>query len=227
MNTPERRTPMPEYPSLSERACGWLRFLHRKAHVADNWDRGGQPSPLWDNKSTPPMASFHRFDLLDSSYAVALMADVTPAWREVYAGILDQLATRHTTWWAAVDWLTQIGDDPDRASYPEWYRLLIPAEHWGRYNVPGWTANGVEPWGLQWDPIGADGNLFFRGFFNLILGLHLYVSGDRKWNRPFELIRDSERTFIWTHSRINEHIARQWTARGPGVHCENTKIWPY
>lgn len=213
------------YPSLSERARGWLRFLHRKAHVADNWDRGGRPSPLWDDRSNPPMLAFPRFDLLDSSYALGLMADVTPAWREVYAAVLDQLVARHTTWWAAVDWMTQIGDDPRRAAYPEWYRHLVPAAYWGRYNAPGWVANGVEPWGLQWDPIAADGNLFFKGFFALILGLHRYVSGDAKWSAPFPMIRDGERTFTWTHRDIVEHLARQWSARPEGVHCENTKIW--
>lgn len=213
------------YPALSERARGWLRFLHRKAHVADDWNRGGRPSDLWDAKSNPPMLAFPRFDLLDSSYAIALMAEVTPAWREVYADILDQLVARHTTWWAAVDWMTMIGPDPDRERYPEWYRALIPPDRWGRYDVPGWVANGVPPWGLQWDPIGADGNLFFKGFFSLLLGLHLYVSGDRKWNEPFDVIRDGEHTFTWTHTRVVEHIARQWRARPEGVHCENTKIW--
>ena len=219
--------PFPEYPALSERACGWLRFLYRKVHVSDDWNRNGQLDELWDRSSTPPMMSFPRFDLLDSSYAITLMSDLTPAWREVYSTILDQLVARHTTWWAAIDWLTMLGDDPHRATYPSWYRLLIPAAHWGRYNAPGWTANGVEPWGLQWDPVAADGNLFFKGFFNLLLGCHLYVSGDQRWNRPFEMIRDGELTFTWTHSRINRLIAEQWAAHAEGVHCENTKIWPF
>src|SRR3970282_36545 len=47
-----------------------------------------------------------------------LLARKPPAWREVYTRILDELLRRHTTWWAAVDWLTQIGPDPDRARYP-------------------------------------------------------------------------------------------------------------
>ena len=113
MNAQDPSSVIPQYPHLAERARGGLRFLHRKAHVADDWNRGGQPSALWDATSNPPMASFPRFDLLDSSYAVALMADVTPAWRELYADILDQLVARHTTWWAAIDWMTMIGDDPE------------------------------------------------------------------------------------------------------------------
>jgi hypothetical protein len=215
------------YPALSARACGWLRFLHRKAHVDDDWGKGGKPSPLWDRWSTPPMMAFPRFDLLDSSYAVALMADVTPAWREVYGAILDRLVARHTTWWACIDWLTMLGEDPARKNYPEWYRHLIPRDRWGEYDAPGWTANGVQPWGLQWDPIAADGALFIKGFFNLLLGLHLYVSGDHKWNQPFEMIREGELRFTWTHNGINQQLARQWAARPEGPHCENTKVWPF
>jgi hypothetical protein len=156
-----------------------------------------------------------------------LMADMTPAWREVYATILDALVFRYTGYWAAKDWLEQIGDDPRREHYPEaWYEQLIPLHLRGRYNVPGWTANGVAPWGLQMDPVRADGALWFKGYFLLLLGFHLYVSGDRKWNRPFDMIRDGQNTFSWTHTAIAEHLFSQWSGRPEGCHCENTKIWP-
>ena len=219
--------PLSEPAALDDRSLGWLRYLHRKATTADNWDREGRPHPHWDNITGAPMLSWHRFDLIDSSYAVALMADRTPAWREVYSEILDQLVTRHTSWWAASDWLTQFGSDPDRANYPEAWRSIIPANAWGKYDVPGWTANGIEPYGVQMDPIAADGMLFFKGFFGLLLGLHRYVSNDEQWNQPFEMIRDGEHTFTWTYSEISAHLANQWRNRPIGVHCENTKIWPY
>ena len=212
---------------LSERNVAWLRYLHRKATTSDSWDREGRPADHWDNKSDPPMLCYHRFDLIDSTYAVALMADRTPAWREVYEQILDELIFRHTGWWAAEDWLTQIGDDPNRASYPDEYRMLIPPAYWGNYNVPGWTANGIEPWGLQWDPIGADGNLFFKGFFLVMLGLHRRVTGNARWDAPFDIVRDGEHTFTWWHTKIAEHLAEQWRRHPEGCHCENTKIWPY
>jgi hypothetical protein len=105
--------------------------------------------------------------------------------------------------------------------------MLIPAAHWGNYNVPGWTANGVEPWGLQWDPIGADGNLFFKGFFLVMLGLHRRVTGNARWDAPFDIVRDGEHTYTWWHTKIAEHLATQWRAHPEGCHCENTKIWPY
>jgi Linalool dehydratase/isomerase len=212
---------------LSARNLGWLRYLHRKATTADSWEREGHPHEHWDNLSEAPMLCYHRFDLIDSTYAVALMADRTPAWREVYEQILDELILRHTGWWAAEDWLTQIGDDPKRGNYPEEYRPLIPAAHWGNYNVPGWTANGIEPWGLQWDPIGADGNLFFKGFFLVMLGLHRRVTGNARWDAPFDVVRDGEHTYTWWHTKIAEHLATQWRAHPEGCHCENTKIWPY
>jgi Linalool dehydratase/isomerase len=216
------------YPMLSERARGWLKYLHRKVNTSDAWDREGHPSPMWDDKSIPPLLSFARFDLIDSSYALALMAETTPAWREVYGAILDQLLRRYGTYWGAIDWLTQIGHDPRRGNYPEaWNRQFIPPDRQGHYDVPGWTANGIEPWGLQMDPVGADGNLFYKGFFNLLLGLYRYVSGDNTWNRPFTVIGDGPNTFTYTHSGINDVVTRQWAARREGCHCENTKIWPY
>ena len=212
---------------LDDRSLGWVRYLHRKVTTPDDWNRGGRPHPHWDNTTGPPMLSWHRFDLIDSSYAVALMSDRTPAWREVYSEILNELVVRHTSWWAAEDWMTQFGPDPDRADYPDKWRPLVPPDVWGDYDVPGWTANGIEPYGVQMDPVAADGMLFFKGFFALLLGLHRYVSGDDRWNEPFEMIRDGEHTFTWTHSGVVAHLADQWRERRSGVHCENTKIWPY
>ena len=220
------RRAVPDYPSLSTRSQGWLRYLHRKATTPDSWDRDGRPHDHWDDTSEAPMLSWHRFDLIDSCYAVALMADQTPAWREVYGQILNELAIRYTGWWAASDWLTQFGHDPEREDYPDYYRLLIPNDLWGNYDVPGWTANGVEPWGLQMDPIGADGNLFFKGWFLVVLGLYRRTTGDAKWDEPFDMIRDGEHTFTWSHSTIAEHLASQWSRRPEGCHCENTKVWP-
>ena len=169
---------------LSPKARGWLRHLWRKAMTPDDWSSTGKPHPWWDAYSLAPMLSYPRFDLSELSYALLIMARKTPAWREAYVRILDELIRRHTTHWAAVDWLTQIGPDPDRARYPKAYKALIPKHLWGQYDVPGWTANGVEPWGLQPDPIGSPGNLFFRGFFNLLLGIYRDVAGTDAWDRP-------------------------------------------
>ena len=97
---------MSDNTKLDERSLGWLRYLYRKAKTPDNWDRDGRPHAHWDEYTGEPMLSWHRFDLVDSSYALALMSDVTPAWREVYSDILDELVQRHTSWWSASDWMT-------------------------------------------------------------------------------------------------------------------------
>jgi len=213
--------------ALSPRAQGWLRHLWRKATTQDDWSREGKPHPWWDSYSIPPMLNYARFDLSESSYGLLLMARKTPAWREVYTRILDEMIRRHTTYWAAVDWLTQIGPDPDRARYPKAYRRLIPKHLWGNYDVPGWTANGVEPWGLSPDPIGSKGNLFFRGFFNLMLAIHRDVAGTDTWDKPFEVTGLDDRTFSWSHGQINRFLSDQWADVWHGPHCENTKVWPF
>ncbi|MGH7804736.1 MAG: hypothetical protein ACREQJ_10340, partial [Candidatus Binatia bacterium] len=212
---------------LNERTRGWLRFLWDKTTTADDWSSRGTPNPWWDRDSSAPMCSFPRFDLAESAYILPVLADQTPAWREVYTRMADEIVGRHTTFWAAIDWLTLIGHDPDPDRYPPEWLAFLPGRLQGRYDPPGWTANGVEPWGLQPDPIGADGNLFFRGFFNLILSIYRYVSGDEKWERPFEVAGYRDRKFEWTHHRIAEFLNLQWKDRPQGPHCENTKIWPF
>jgi hypothetical protein len=69
--------------------------------------------------------------------------------------------------------------------------------------------------------------LFYKGFFTLLMSLHRYVSGDDKWDQPFEMIRDGDNTFSWSHSCVVSHLAQQWHNSQAGCHCENTKIWPY
>ena len=216
------------YPELNQRASGWLNFLYQKSTTSDDWTEDGDPHEWWDKSSTPPMCSFPRFDLQESTYALGLMADRTPAWREVYAEILDEIAERSITYWAAVDWLSQFGHDPDRKNYPEeWKGTLIPEEFWGQYDAPGWTANGVAPWGLQPDPIGADGNLFFKGWLNLTQALHTYVSGKDKWASSFDLAGVNRTRFQWTQHQLVDHLHETWTKTPMGPHCENTKAWPF
>lgn len=216
-----------ESREINQRARGWLRFIWDKALTEDDWSSTGDPHPWWDRTSTAPMCAFPRFDLSETSYALPLLADQTPAWREVYTRIADELVGRYTTFWAAIDWITLIGHDPNQDNYPPEWLVFLPEHLRGRYDPPGWTANGVEPWGLQPDPIAADGNLFFRGFFNLLLSTYSYVSGDDKWQRPFKMTGHNNRLFDWTQQSITQFIEDQWADRPMGAHCENTKIWPY
>jgi hypothetical protein len=215
------------YPELNDRAIGWLRFLWDKATTPDDWSSDGKPHEWWDAYSNYPTLSFPRFDLVNSTYALPAMVDCTPAWREIYARIVDELAQRHTTHWAAIDWLTQFGDDPDRNNYSDFiHEHFVPEHLRGKYDTPGWTANGIEPYGLQPDPIGAEGMLFFRGFFNLVLSTYNYVSDDGKWNDPFPITGYQNQQFQWSHKAIADYTSNQWRERPEGPHCENTKIWP-
>ena len=216
------------HPELNNRAQGWLNFLYQKATTPDDWSEDGSPNEWWDQISTAPMCAFPRFDLQESTYAIGLMADRTPAWREIYSEILDEIAERSITYWAAVDWLTQFGHDPDRKNYPEvWRGTLIPEEFWGEYDAPGWTANGVAPWGFHADPIGADGNLFFKGWLNLTQSMHTYVSGYDKWSSPFSVAGAYNSRFEWTQHQLADHLYQQWAKTPMGPHCENTKAWPF
>lgn len=215
------------FPCLDERARGWLRFIWDKATTPDDWSINGEPHPWWDRYSTPPMCSLARFDLHETGYVLPVMCDMTPAWREVYTRIADELVARHTTFWAAIDWITMIGHDPDQERYPPEWLVYLPEHLRGRYDAPGWVANGVKPWGLQPDPIGSDGNNFFRAFFNLLLCFYRYVSGDDKWEQPFKIVGCHERLFDWDHHRLVSFMHDQWTERPQGIHCENTKIWPF
>lgn len=211
---------------LSERSLGWLRYLHRKAHTADNWNRHGRPHPHWDDRSDPPVGNKHRSDLVDSALAMGLMAHRTPAWTEPHVAVLDALIDRHTGWWSAADWLTQFGNDPARGGAPDAYRSLVPAERWGSYDLPGWAANGVEPWGVQMDPVAASGMTSYKGFFLVLLGIRSMIDPTDRWNEPFEMIRDGADSFTWTHTAIAEVLTDQWLATPTGPHCENTKVWP-
>jgi Linalool dehydratase/isomerase len=212
-------------PALNRRTLGWLRFLWEKSTTKDDWGSNGVPHPWWDRYTNPVVLSYGRFDLSFSAYSLLLMADQTPAWREVYARIADELASRFPTYWGAIDWLTQIGDDPKRERYPAAVMNGIPERLRGKYNRFGWTANGVAPWGLQKDPIGADGYLFFRGWFGLLLSTYKYVSGDDKWARPFTVTGYGDEEFAWDHHRLSARLEAQYRQRPEGPQCENTKIW--
>ena len=92
-----------DFPRLDERARGWLRFIWDKATTPDDWSVEGEPHAWWDRYSTPPMCSLGRFDLHETGYTLPVMCDITPAWREPYAKIADELVARHTTFQAAID----------------------------------------------------------------------------------------------------------------------------
>lgn len=213
--------------SLNPRAQGWLRHLWEKATTPDDWSSSGEPHPWWDRDSSAPFCAFPRFDLGESAYALPLMCEATPAWREVYTRIAHELCERNMTFWAAIDALVLIGEDPNLDRYPPEWLTYMPERVRGAYPPPGWIGNGDERWGLNPDPIAADGNVFFRGFFNLLLSIYAYVSGDARYHEPFQMSGYMDRTFDWTQPELAKFISTQLADRPEGIHCENTKIWPF
>jgi hypothetical protein len=173
---------------MNQRTLGWLRFLWEKSTTLDDWTSNGVPHSWWDRYTNTVVLSYGRFDLSLSAYGIMMMADQTPAWREVFTRMTDEMAKRYPTCWGAVDWRTQIGDDHRRARYPQSIMATLSTNLRGNYNRFGWTANGTQPWGPQKDPIGVDGYLFFRGW---------YVSDDDKWARPFKVVGHGDEEFEW------------------------------
>jgi hypothetical protein len=173
------------------------------------------------------MCQFPRFDLGESAYSLPLYSEATPAWREVYTRIARELVERHMQFWAVVDGMTLVGEDPNVDRYPPEYLVFIPERLRGAYPPPGWVGNGMAPWGLNSDPLSGDGNLFVRGFFNLLLSVYSHVSGDDLYHEPFQVSGYLDRTFMWTHPAMAQFISEQLQARPEGPHCENTKIWPF
>ena len=68
------------------------------------------------------------------------------------------------TFWAVVDGMTLIGEDPNVDRYPPEYQIYMPERARGAYAPPGWVGNGLAPWGLNPDPLAADVNIFVPCF---------------------------------------------------------------
>lgn len=170
------------------------------------------------------MSNFPRFDLHESSYAVALMSDRTPAWREVYVSIMDGLAARYITHWAAVDFLNQFGPDPSRGKYPSFWRgQFIFEELWGEYDTPGWTANGCRKdlVTIEADPIKARAMLFFKGWLTLVMSLRGLIAGGRNvWDsRPWPMANVGGKCSRWTLSGLAKTLAARFNDNdGSGLH---------
>jgi len=97
------------YPALSEDALGWLAYLYRKVGFGGKWTEDTRPHEAWDNMSGAPVQDLYRYDLTYATFALALMADITPAWREGYSAVLSFLNDRMLEYWSFVDWWSKRG----------------------------------------------------------------------------------------------------------------------
>ncbi|MBS1870255.1 MAG: hypothetical protein JSS99_11390 [Actinobacteria bacterium] len=215
-------------PALSDEAMGWLAYLHRKVGFGGTWSKDDVPHEAWDDRSFTPSGNFPRYDISWASWSLALMAETTPAWRETYTGILGYMAERYLEYWALYEWLEHRGDDPMRDRYPPEWASGLPPDLVGRYNISGWAGNGMGGYEYDPDPVRGGGqNLMYKGYLNLALSLYAYVSGDDRYDRPFDVVYDEDHVFRYDHRELNELIARQWREFWPGIACEAGKIFPW
>jgi len=129
---------------LSSDALGALNYLWRKAHLVDDWSKGGEISSAWDRWSVYPLFATPRYDVSWGVRAAAKIGHQLPAWREGIAEIIDLHIQRMISFASWHDWVDQPGLDPNRASYPYWYYdKYIPPGMAGVYNAPGYCGNGL------------------------------------------------------------------------------------
>ena len=127
---------------LNERARGWLRHLWDKATTQDDWSSAGPAAPLVGPRVERADVRVPALRLGESAYALPVMCEVTPAWREVYTRIAREFCERHMTFWAAIDALVTIGEDPNVDCYPPEWQIYVPERLRGAYAPPGWIGNG-------------------------------------------------------------------------------------
>jgi hypothetical protein len=143
------------------------------------------------------------------------------------AGICDRLRQYH----GFNEWVEQRGPDPRRADYPQgWRGLLIPLEVWGSYDCPGWAANGRQEVGFEPNPIEAQGAIYYKGFFNLVLGLQALLAPARSPTQAIDIVYDDEWRFRYSHREINTILTQEFGAalegQSQGLCCEIHKLWP-
>jgi hypothetical protein len=154
------------------------------------------------------MLSFPRFDCSESSYFLLLAANKLPAWREGFVTVLDGLCERHATFWAACDFLTQFGHDPENDLYPPVPKFMLLPPGVEHYDAPGWTGHGVAnpandvPSALSKDPIIVKGMLFFKGFFSLLLGIRQRVGGDTRWRGKWPVSGVNDVPVMWSYGEV-------------------------
>jgi hypothetical protein len=204
---------------LNDRSLGWLRFLWDKA-TTDAQIGPIEPHLWWDRYSEPRCVRSSirpRHDGL----RLPMMLEATPAWRG-YTRVLDELARRYVSFWGGIDWNTLIGPDPGVDKYPPEWLTVVPEHLRGRYSLRAGPKRN-RAMGFAAGSVGCDGNLFYRGWLNLLLGIRHYVWQPTQ-DRAFEVSGYQNRTFSWTHQRIAQFISDQLTARPQGAHCEHQDL---
>jgi hypothetical protein len=196
-------------PGLSVESLGYLNYLRSVlTQPDDSWEGFYQPQ-------SPSMNFALRYQLAFSTYALAALAQRTPAYRTPY---LDAMR-------AAIEKMLRV------ETWGYWrVPAPLPDAHSSRANghvvSSGHLAVLVSPHqraslGPPSDPIARD-NLQYSGHLSTMLGLYEKLSGDDRYDRPFTL-HDPESgvSYAYTHSQVAERIHRQQRESSfGGVCCE-------
>jgi hypothetical protein len=194
---------------LSLESLGYLNYLR---------DVLTQPGDSWRGFYRPQSPSMNfalRYQLAFATYALAALAQNTPAYRAPYLEAMRAAIERmlHVEAWGY--W---------RVPAPQVEEA--PAGRRGGLASSGHIAVLVNPHqraslGPPSDPIARD-NLQYSGHLSAMLGLYEKLSGDSRYDSPFTL-RDPESgvAYTYTHTQVAERIHRQQRENSfGGVCCE-------
>ena len=193
-------------PGLSLQSLGHLNYLHNVL---------AQPLGSWEGFYTPQSPSMNfalRYQLAFGAYAVAAMAQLTPAYRAPYQealkGAIDKMLDVASWGYWHVASPSAGGESPSLANSGHVALLLSP--HATRQTS-----------GPPSDPIARD-NLQYSGHLGTMLGLYEKVSGDCSYDSPFSLNDpDSGVSFSYTYEQVAARIHDQMKgSRFGGVCCE-------
>ena len=190
---------------LSPESLGYLNYLHSiLAQPLGSWEGFYQPL-------SPSMNFALRYQLAFGAYAVAALAQQTPAYRAPYVealrGAIDKmLDVAAWGYWRA----PSVADEPTSALTGSGHVAVLLSPH----------RRG--PAGPPSDPIVRD-NLQYSGHLGTMLGLYEKLSGDDRYDRPFTL-HDPESgvSYTYTHGEVAGRIHAQMIENPfGGVCCES------
>ncbi|MFL5735044.1 MAG: hypothetical protein ACJ78Q_17955 [Chloroflexia bacterium] len=189
---------------LDLKALGYLNYLHRVL---------SQPLGSWDGFYTPQSPSMNfalRYQLAFGAYAVAALAQRTPAYRAPYAEALRGAIEKMLDVASWGYWRVAKPERAEAGQASSSHVAVLLSPHASRL-----------PAGPPSDPIVRD-NLQYSGHLSSMLGLYEKLTGDATYDRPFTLHDpESGAAYTYTHGQVAARIHEQMLEnRFGGVCCE-------
>ncbi len=187
-------------------SLGHMNYLHSAL---------SQPLGSWEGFYVPQSSSMNfalRYQLAFATYAVAALSQQTPAYRAPYAeamrGAIEKMLDGAAwNYWRAGSPVGDGGNIANAASSGHIAVLVSPHQRL--------------PAGPPSDPVRQD-NVQYSGHLSAMLGLYEKVTGDKRYDRPFDLQDWASGTaYSYTHQEVAERIYLQMREnRFGGVCCE-------